>query len=159
MNTIEEVLQQYSPMISAMIRKLNIYRDFENYRQIGEVALWQAWLRFDKSKGEFTPFAYRTIQGAMLDELNRENRFTLRFEVMEEAGVNEPANFLEEDILPEWLEQVDLSATEKVLLQNLFIDHSSMSELAAQYGISKSALKKRKTRTLKKIRKQIQDNF
>ncbi len=95
----------------------------------------------------------------MLDELNRENRFTLRFEVMEDAGMNEPADFFVEDILPDWLDKVGLSATEKLLLQNLFINHCSMAELAEHYGISMSALKKRKARTLKKIRKQIQNDF
>lgn len=155
----EEVLEKYSPMVSALIRKLNIYRDFESYRQIGEVALWQAWIRFDENKGDFTPYAYRSIHGAMLDELNRENRFSMRFEVMEDAGVDKPADLPVENILPEWLEHIGLSAMDKLLLQNLFIDGQNMGELAEHYGISMSALKKRKGRVLKKIRNQIQEDF
>lgn len=158
MKTIEEVLEQYSPMISALIRKLNIYRDFESYRQIGEIALWQAWMRFDVEKGDFTPYAYRSIHGAMLDELNRENRFTLRFEVKEDAGIDEPTIFAEENRLPEWVEHIGLSAKEKVLLQNLFVDGQDMAELAAHHGISVSAIKKRKSRTLEKIRNYVQND-
>ncbi len=158
MKTIEEVLEQYSPMISALIRKLNIYRDFESYRQIGEIALWHAWMRFDVEKGDFTPYAYRSIQGAMLDELNRENRFALRFEVKEDAGIDEPTIFAEENRLPEWVEHIGLSAKEKVLLQNLFVDGQDMAELAAYHGISVSAIKKRKSRTLEKIRNYVQND-
>ena len=74
MKDFEEVAVQYAPMISALIRKLHIYRDYDTFRQIGNIALWQAWQRFEDSKGNFTPFAYRSIQGAMLDELKRETK-------------------------------------------------------------------------------------
>ncbi|WP_416145101.1 sigma-70 family RNA polymerase sigma factor [Planococcus koreensis] len=158
MDTIEEVLQQYTPMISALIRKLHIYRDFETYRQIGEVALWQAWLRFDETKGDFTPFAYRSIHGAMLDELNRENRFSIRFTLMENPGAEEPANPLLENKLPEWLESIRLSAQEKSLLEDLFINSESIRKLAEQQGLSVSGLKKRKGRALEKIRNAMPDD-
>ena len=75
MTNFEDVLAQYEPMISATLRKLNIHRDHDSFRQAGRVALWQAWARFDEAKGNFTPFAYRSIRGAMLDELKKENRF------------------------------------------------------------------------------------
>lgn len=159
MDTIEEVLQQYTPMISALIRKLNIYRDYETYRQIGEVALWQAWLRFDETKGDFTPFAYRSIQGAMLDELNRENRFSIRFAVMENPALEEPASPLLENKLPEWLDSIPLSAQEKSLLEALFVNGESIRKLAEQQGLSVSGLKKRKGRALEKIRKGMPDDF
>lgn len=159
LNTIEEVLKQYSPMISALIRKLNIYRDFDTYRQIGEVALWQAWMRFDEKKGDFTPYAYRSIQGAMLDELNRENRFSIRFEVMEDPGHDTPAELTDPNLLPEWLEHVNLSSKERVLLQKLFIEGEEMAELAVNQGVSLSALKKRKTRVFEKIRKSLYGNI
>lgn len=159
MDTIEEVLQQYTPMISALIRKLNIYRDYETYRQIGEVALWQAWLRFDDTKGDFTPFAYRSIQGAMLDELNRENRFSSRFAVMESPGMEVPATSLTEPKLPEWLESVSLSVPERSLLEALFVNGESIIKLAEQQGQSVSALKKRKGRALEKIRRFMPADF
>ena len=159
MDTIEKVLLQYTPMISALIRKLHIYRDFESYRQIGEVALWQAWLRFDETKGDFTPFAYRSIQGAMLDELNRENRFSIRFAVMENPGLEEPASPHFENKLPEWLDSVPLSPQETLLLEDLFVNGESIRKLAEQQGLSVSGLKKRKGRALEKIRKGMPDDF
>ena len=90
MTNFEDVLQQYDPMISAFIRKLHIYREHETYKQAGRVALWQAWERFDESIGNFTPFAYISIRGAMLDELKKEKRFEQRVTQME-AGLMENA--------------------------------------------------------------------
>ena len=49
----EDVLTQYEPMISATLRRLNIYRDHESFRQTGRVALWQAWTRYEEGKGHF----------------------------------------------------------------------------------------------------------
>lgn len=70
----EYVLEQFEPMISACIRKLSIYKNHELYRQEGRIALWKAWVRFDVEKGDFAPYAYRSIYGGMLDELKREKR-------------------------------------------------------------------------------------
>ena len=53
MMNFEDVLEQYEPMISASIRKLNIYRDHDSFKQAGRVALWQAWHRFDASERKF----------------------------------------------------------------------------------------------------------
>ena len=75
MEKFEDVLTQYEPMISAAMRKLNIYRDHESFRQAGRVALWQAWTRYEEGKGHFAPFAYVSIRGAMLDLLKKEVRF------------------------------------------------------------------------------------
>lgn len=112
MKNFEEVANQYAPMISAIIRKLHIYRDFETFRQIGNIALWQAWQRFDDAKGNFTPFAYRSIQGAMLDELKRDTKRN------EQTNLLSPE--IQEDIvidignsLPDWLEVSALNDHEK----------------------------------------------
>ncbi|WP_412177850.1 sigma factor [Sporosarcina sp. YIM B06819] len=45
-----------------------VHRRYLKLRQTGRVALWQAWTRFDTEKGNFTPFAYRSIRVAVLDE-------------------------------------------------------------------------------------------
>ena len=134
MMNFEDVLEQYEPMISASMRKLNIYRDHESFRQAGRVALWQAWNRFDETKGNFTPFAYRSIRGAMLDELKKENhlksicsdgrRYTLEMKLKSEFNVHYGA--------PNGLaEALDiLSPAERELVQWLFIEGFTLAECA-----------------------------
>lgn len=156
MNTFEEVLNQYEPMISASIRTLNIYRDQESFRQTGRVALWQAWTRFDTEKGSFTPFAYRSIRGAMLDELKRETTFDVNTtqmdnEVLEELiTVANPVDFVWSEAVDEAFEQ--LTAAERTLIHWLFMEGLSLSECAKRASISLPGIKKRRQKMIAKLR-------
>lgn len=157
MKDFETILEQYEPMISALIRKLHVYRDYESFRQVGKIALWQAWERFDETKGNFTPFAYRSMQGAMLDELKRESRLTERmiltedhqFERLEQQSVSA-------DEMPVWLEDVPLSKQERLLLDELFRNGTSVMELSRVHGITLAGMKKRRERVLKKLKDYIE---
>lgn len=157
-NTFEKVLEQFGPMISAVIRKLHIYRDFEHFRQAGRVALWQAWQRFDETKGDFAPYAYRSIYGAMLDELKRESRFSdvhvpAEDDLLEYAGntgaIDESVDSGLEDLLAE------LSSDDRELMILLYADRVSQSVCAAHFGISVAGVKKRRERLLVKLRLQL----
>lgn len=152
MKDVEGTIEQYTPMISALMRKLHIYRDYESFQQVAKIALWQAWLRFDEAKGDFTPYAYRSMQGAMLDELKRESRFT---EFADSCG-NEKFERIEDirkdDELPDWLDDVLLKENERQLLEDLFVKGLHLSQIAEQQGLSLSGMKKRRERVLKKVK-------
>ncbi|MDV6376955.1 sigma-70 family RNA polymerase sigma factor [Sporosarcina sp. GW1-11] len=156
MENFEDVLAQYEPMISAVIRKLNIYRDFEQFRQAGRVALWQAWSRFDESKGNFTPFAYRSIYGALLDELKRENRFSEAHTPVETDTVELLAGHTvdEEDCgLNAALKTLPLE--QRQLLIMLYVENLSQAECAKFFGITVAGVKKRRERILKKLKQYL----
>lgn len=152
MEEFNEVEAQYAPMISALIRKLYIYRDYEVYRQVGKVALWQAWSRFDGDKGDFTPYAFRTVHGAMLDELAREGRYAKLFQLSEGGHFEELEMPVPDEKLPEWLAGVALKGKERKLLNELFVEDKGVKQLAELYGISVAGMKKRKARLLEKIK-------
>lgn len=145
-------------MISAVIRKLHIYRDYDTFRQIGNIALWQAWQRFEDEKGNFTPFAYRSIQGAMLDELKRE---TKRNDQVSHIANSQEEEIREEkaDSLPDWLEVNKLNKHEIWLLEALYVNGRSLSELAVTEEISLAGMKKRRERLLKKLKATIHHPF
>jgi len=153
----DEILKQYEPMISASIRKLNIYRDHEHFRQAGRVALWQAWQRFDEEKGNFTAFAFRCIRGAMLDELKKENQFEEHNMPMEEGlaeSVVDATCYMDRD---EWSNGVEevldlLTPTELELIQWLFIEGVPTAECADRSGVSVAAMRKRRERMLVKLK-------
>lgn len=157
MKDYEELEVQYAPMISAIIRNLHIYRDYESFRQIGKIALWQASVRFNDSKGNFTAFAYRSISGAMIDELKRETKFTERNLVQENHEFDEFFADDTEDSMPEWLDMISLSNEERKMLEALFLKGESVVGLAAAEGISVAGMKKRRERLLKKVKKKITD--
>ncbi|CAM3267634.1 sigma-70 family RNA polymerase sigma factor [Filibacter tadaridae] len=156
MMNFEDVLEQYEPMISASIRKLSIYRDHESFKQAGRVALWQAWNRFDIAKGNFTPFAYRSIRGAMLDELKRESRFDENVMRMDDEllaftiGGEFDVHSGEKSELAEALDL--LSPAERELVRWLFVEGFTLKECAEKVGITVAGVKKRRERMLVKLR-------
>lgn len=152
MESFNEVAEQYAPMVSAIIRKLNVYTDYELFRQLGVIALWQAWERHDPSVGHFAPFAYQSIQGALKDELSRRQNGGKFVKDAEQILEEEEAVECQLEELPEWLEGVSLSVQERRLLQELYVEGYSLTELHKRYGLSLSGMKKRRERTLAKIR-------
>ena len=156
MKQFEEVLTKYEPMISYSMRKLNIYRDHENFKQAGRFALWQAWTRYEERKGHFAPFASRSIRGAMLDEIKRESRFVENV-MPAEDDILELMSTLEDPVPLEWSERLTtafelLTDNEREIIQWLFIEGLTQAECAQKAGISIPGIKKRRERMLVKLR-------
>ncbi|MGM0873350.1 MAG: sigma-70 family RNA polymerase sigma factor [Bacillota bacterium] len=61
-------------MIYHILKKLAIYRNEQEFYQIGCIALWEASLRFEEEKGEFKSYAYSYIIGRMKSELSNERK-------------------------------------------------------------------------------------
>ena len=153
----EEVLIQYDPMISASIRKLNIYRDHEIFRQAGRVALWQAWTRYEEGRGHFAPYASRSIRGAMLDRIKGETRFEEKI-VQADDDVLAMLNEFEGPVTENWSDRIEiafeiLTEPERSLVQWLFVEGLTQAECAVKAGISVAGIKKRRERMLVKLRK------
>lgn len=159
MDNFEEVLDQFEPMIYSCLRKLRIYKNHDSFIQVGRVGLWKAWQRYDSSKGDFAPFAYRSIYGSLLDELKKV--------VTEESVIPADDQTLEimlnkQVLVLEWSEKIiealsQLNLHEQKLIQLLFVDRCTLDEVALQLGITKAGVKKRRERTLDKL-KQIISN-
>lgn len=158
LTSFEEVLSQYEPMITATLRQLNVYRNHEHFRQAGRVALWQAWTRYDEEKGHFAPYASRSIRGALLDLIKNETRFEENVMQTEDDLL---VDFIEKEreppLLEVWSDRVgtafdQLSASERQLIQWIFIEGLTQAECAAKAGISVPGIKKRRERMLVKLR-------
>lgn len=155
----EEVLKQFEPMISACIRKLSIYKNHGLYRQAGRIALWKAWVKFDVEKGDFAPYAYRSIYGGILDELKREKRQEEQVDPMEDEKL---AFLLEQSmatsLLREDLETAieSLQSNERELLMWIFVEGVSLQQAATRVGITIPGIKKRRERMLAKLRERIE---
>ena len=159
MTDFEEVLEQFEPMISACIRKLSIYKNHEIYRQTGRIALWKAWVKFDEGKGNFAPYAYRSIYGGMLDELKKEKRQEEHADLVEDEKL---AVLLEKNLVlskvSEDLERAieSLQAQERELLMWIFVEGISLQQAATRVGITIPGIKKRRERILVKLRERIE---
>jgi RNA polymerase sigma factor (sigma-70 family) len=157
LENFEEVLDQYEPMIYSCLRKLRIYKNHDSFIQVGRVGLWKSWQRFDSLKGDFAPFAYRSIYGSLLDELKKAS--------IEESVIPADDQILEimlnkQVLIIEWSEKIiealsQLNLHEQRLIQLLFVDRYTLDEVALQLGITKAGVKKRRERTLDKLKQFI----
>lgn len=146
-------------MISACIRKLSIYKNHELYRQAGRIALWKAWVKFDVEKGDFAPYAYRSIYGGMLDELKREKRQEEQVDPVEDEKL---AFLLEKSLVTSLLQEdleiaiESLQSRERELLMWIFVEGISLQQAAYRAGITIPGIKKRWERMLVKLRERIE---
>lgn len=159
MTNFEDVLKQFEPMISACIRKLSIYKNHELYRQAGRIALWKAWVKFDVEKGDFAPYAYRSIYGGILDELKREKRQEVQVDPMEDEKL---AFLLEQSMATSLLREdleiaiESLQSNERELLMWIFVEGVTLQQAATRVGITIPGIKKRRERMLAKLRERIE---
>ena len=159
--TFDEVLMAYVPMIYANLRRLRIYKDHEQFIQAGRIGLWQAWTRYQEERGEFAPFAYRSIYGVMLDELKKSNVYEQHSsptedDVLERFISSIGKNYETIDGVQEAIDL--LNNDEQKLIQLLFLEGYTLDEVAMRMSLSKSGVKKKRERTLVKLKNLMSKN-
>ena len=70
----EKLSEQYSPMIHSIYHSIHVYKDQEEFYQIGLIALWEASRRYDEGKGKFSTYAYKWVKGKMLTYLSKKRK-------------------------------------------------------------------------------------
>lgn len=153
----EEMLEQLEPMISAHIRKLHIYKNHEHFRQVARMAIWQAWQKYDSTRGDFQPYASQTIRGALLDELQRTKRYEERYVPMESESLKELRDQglvkMEGSILE--ILQAYTTNLEFDLLRYYYYGGYTHEEIAKVFKITTAALQKSKSRLLARLRTEL----
>ncbi|MBK3494806.1 sigma-70 family RNA polymerase sigma factor [Viridibacillus sp. YIM B01967] len=155
MDQFDIVLSQFEPMITSVMNRCRIYRNHEQYRQAARIGLWHAWTKYDHGRGDFAPYAYRCIQGAVLDELKKEMRNEERSvpsesDILEVLTTNQHVEKPDTHILDDILEELPPKDLQLLIL--VYIEGYTLEELADMEGITKGGIKKRKDRIMRKIR-------
>jgi RNA polymerase sigma factor (sigma-70 family) len=144
MEDFEMLAAQYQPMIRKIIRTLSIYKNEEDFLQIGLIALWEAHEKFNPEKGEFTNYAYTSIKGKFLTEMTRTNKEEEQqvyakeefWETIEDAGSEVP---FEKKLILSYCGELTANQTKWVLYTVL--DNMTVLEIAAREKVSLSAVK------------------
>ena len=158
MENFEQVLEQYEPMITSVLRKAHIYKNHDHFRQAARIALWKAWRNFDSARGDFTPYAYRMMLTTVYTAMRKDNQYGESQIPYEKEKLTTLAQHVEVSNLPQdnfgTLDTLaeSLTATEYELLQDLYVHQYKYDELTFKYNASVAALKKRRDRILKKLR-------
>jgi RNA polymerase sigma-70 factor (ECF subfamily) len=156
----EEILELVQPMITSVLLKCHIYKDFEYYRHIAAIAVWKAYENANPSKGQFSAYIYTTVKGEILKELTKERRFQDNVSLISDDTLNfircreEQINRLEERLLVEKIMN-HLKEEEKKILQLYYLDGYRYEEIAKVLQLSVAAVKKRRTRLMNKLRSHL----
>ncbi|WP_052124217.1 sigma-70 family RNA polymerase sigma factor [Ureibacillus manganicus] len=164
MEEFEEVVEQYDPMITSLLKRANIYKNHDQFRQSARIALWNAWQKYDPARGPFAPFAYRSIKTSIFSEMTNDNRFSERQIAYEKETLTAIAQIIEQknnhhehsDIL--FILQDLLTEKEYQLIIDIYFNGYNCKELTKKYGTSAAALRKRKDRALKKVREKLMNS-
>ena len=152
----EKLLKQFKPMIHHIINKLTIYKNEQEFYQIGCIALWEASLRFNEEKGEFKSFAYSYIMGRMKSALTNERinqEKESRFEtllIQEETSGDNFKNLLSDSVI-ESISSL-LNTNQCRWLKAYCLYGKTPSEIATDEGVPASAVKAWRRDAIAKLR-------
>jgi len=163
MESFEQISTQYTPMIYKIISSLNIYMNKDEFFQIGLIALWEAYERFEPEKGNFTNYAYTFIKGRLLREMNHSNRH-----IENTCPVNEEfLDFiedefstcpLEEDILLSYCQAGALTENQTKWVLYTCIKELNVKEIAELEQVSLTAVKKWRAGARENLQKANSEN-
>ncbi|PAE11502.1 RNA polymerase subunit sigma-24 [Niallia circulans] len=139
----EQLVEEFTPMIHHMIKKLLIYKDKQEFFQIGLISIWETMSQFKEEKGKYSNYLYRHMQGRFLDELKRRTREAEWNDYPSEefwALMESPILYREEEDYIKGLCK-ELSEGETTWVIATFVHQLTVKEIAQKERVSPSAVK------------------
>jgi RNA polymerase sigma factor (sigma-70 family) len=157
--SFDELVVQYQPMIHKIIQSLHIYRNQDEFYQTGLIALWEATQSFHEGKGSFSNYAYTYIKGKMLTQMTRNNQHQEKHvlpekEFWECIEDQESSICLEKETIQTYCEGLTEKEAKWVIAS--FIEQLSNKEIADRENVSVSAVKQWKSGAKENERKSCQ---
>ncbi|WP_053368334.1 sigma-70 family RNA polymerase sigma factor [Bacillus sp. FJAT-27245] len=158
MESFEYIAHQFAPMINSIIRSLQIYKNKDEFYQVGLIALWEATRGFNPEKGNFEGYAYSFIRGRMLTELTKSATFAERNVYQSEEFWELTGEAVEDETLPELLLLSyckGLTENQKKWVLYTCLDALSIKEIADKENVSVSAVKSWRKGAKEKLKAEI----
>lgn len=150
--SFETIVDQYRPLISYMIRKLHIRRHVDDYVQIGLIALWEAYERYDETKGSFCSFAFKMIRWRMVSQLRQETT-NVHVPLPDSYVLKEDVDFLADIVWEDAMQY--LTPRERIWLIRHVIEGKTLKQIAAEEGVTVSAVKQWRMSAVKKLKQYV----
>jgi RNA polymerase sigma factor (sigma-70 family) len=155
--SFDELVVQYQPMIHKIMHSLHIYRNEEEFYQTGLIGLWEAAQSFDERKGSFSNYAYTYMKGKMLSQMSQNNQFNEgvihpKEEFWETIEGNE-SSYLEKETIKIYCE--GLTEKETIWVIAASINQLSIKEIAEREKVSVSAVKQWKSGAIRKLKEKL----
>ncbi|MFP7299057.1 sigma-70 family RNA polymerase sigma factor [Neobacillus niacini] len=159
MESFDDLVVQYRPMIHKIMRSLHIYKNQHEFYQTGLIALWEASQSFDERKGSFSNYAYTFIKGKMLSEMTQHNHYQENNILPKEeefwVGVegHESPKLLEKEIIQTYCDCLTEKEAKWVIQSSL--NQLSIKEIAENEKVTLSAVKQWKAGAIRKLREKL----
>lgn len=159
MKDFETWVKELTPMIYSIIHRLKIYKNQEEYFQIGLIGLWKAYQTYNPEKSTFPTYAYHYIRGYILTELRANYR--------REDGELNLTDYewriipdLDEFADPEYQFQIvedlnDLSPHLRQVIIMHYLYGYPLKEIARQFNISYSTIKRWKSEAISLLKEKF----
>ncbi|ASA96412.1 MULTISPECIES: sigma-70 family RNA polymerase sigma factor [Anoxybacillus] len=151
--SFETVVEQYRPLISYIIRKLHIRRHVvDEYMQIGLIALWEAYERYDETKGSFHSFAFKMIRWRIISQLRKETK-NVAVPLLDEQMLKEDVDFFTDIIWEDAMR--DMTPRERIWLVRHVIEGKTLKQIADEEGVTVHAVKQWRISAVKKLKRYV----
>ncbi|CAH0202844.1 RNA polymerase sigma factor FliA [Peribacillus sp. Bi96] len=159
MEDFSALATEFTPMIHHIIRSLSIYKNKDEYYQIGLIALWESNENFNKEYGQFHNYAYTVIKGRILNELKRHHKYETRNTPIDSATleIKDPFSKLEEAFaIDNFLHYTEgLTLNQQRWLLQTYLENKTVTEIAEIYQVTAAAVKSWRNSALRKLKKQV----
>ncbi|WP_338449792.1 sigma-70 family RNA polymerase sigma factor [Niallia oryzisoli] len=150
----EQLAAEYSNMIYSIIYSLQIYKNQDDFYQIGLIALWDASKNFDEQKGKFSTYAYSFIKGRIQCALKKEKKYDDHCIYPSEEywkRLQSDTNLLEIETLLSYFRH--LTDREKKWVIQRFYKGLSNREIAAMENMNLATVRSCERRAMEKVRR------
>ncbi|MGN1402192.1 MAG: sigma-70 family RNA polymerase sigma factor [Bacillus sp. (in: firmicutes)] len=158
MKTFNELAKDYTPMIHKIIHSLRIYKDREEYFNIGLEALWEAYLKYEEGKSTFSTFAYTMIRGRLLNHLRSSHMWESKnICIFDDEDFSPVGSTNDQYFTMELLELYcdGLTDRQRDWLIETFVHQKTLQEIAVTRHVKVCAVKSWRRETLKKLRRRF----
>ncbi|MGD7008990.1 sigma-70 family RNA polymerase sigma factor [Metabacillus sp. 84] len=154
--TYSELLKAYKPMILHLLKRLSIYRNYEEYFQTACIALWEASEQYNPSKGPMDAYFYLFIKGRLMNEMTRQNRFLQREELKDMSLSEGISHEGEKEEGYDWADLISsLTPNQKKWVIGYAFQGLSIAEIACKERVTPAAVKSWRRAAVQKLRVKI----
>jgi RNA polymerase sigma factor (sigma-70 family) len=156
--SFDELVEQYQPMIHKIIQSLHIYRNQDEFYQTGLIGLWEASQSYNERKGRFSNYAYSYMKGKMLTQMNRDNQYQGKYILSKkEAWENiedQESLYLEKETFQTYCDGLTEKEATWVIASS--IEQLTIKEIAEREKVSLSAVKRWRSGAIRKLKEKVE---
>ena len=158
----EKIIKEYLPLVKSIASKYsNSSIPIEDLVQDGTIGLWEAWQRYDESRGaKFSTYASYWIKKCILDAINKDQKNSLGA-IRYNEEITNTLESQQEEVVPE--EKVrfpeNFPEKEKQILTMLYgLDGNGsfdLAEIGEKMNLPRERVRQLKEKGLRRLRKKV----